>query len=390
MKEALLSVIVPIYNAEMFLDKCINSIVNQTYKQIEIILINDGSADSSGTICDKFAEKYSNIRVIHQENKGLVESRKIGVKHASGDVIAFVDADDWIEPDMYAEMMDKFVTYKVDVVTTGIIFEYKDRSQSVYDIFSEGKYEQDDIKKRIVPNMMYSELDGSQGVTASFWNKIFRKELLINEMQFINSDITYGEDGAVVYPLIVGCESIYIINKSYYHYVQHDKSMLHTFSKEIYEKIHYLNHYLHQRFIQLGLLEETKGQIAHYVGTFLKIVIEGMYNILMNENFYLFPYEMIPQDSKVIIYGAGVVGKCYYKSLVKSNYAKVVGWIDREEKKVCSIKTEKLETLQDRDYDYIIIALSREDVAESVKDMLINIGVDSKKIVWKIVVVSSW
>jgi len=112
----LISVIVPIFNIEEYLFKCVESILNQTYKNLEIILINDGSNDQSGKLCDQLAESDHRIKVIHTENKGTSEARNIGLKSANGSYIGFVDADDWIDPNMYELMYSHLIKYQADLV----------------------------------------------------------------------------------------------------------------------------------------------------------------------------------------------------------------------------------------------------------------------------------
>lgn len=118
-QKPLISVIVPIYRVERYLSKCVESILNQTYRHLEIILVDDGSPDGSGAICDEFAEKDSRIRVIHKENGGLSDARNAGIQVAGGEYLAFVDGDDWIEPDMYEAMLGLTEKYGAKLVCAG-------------------------------------------------------------------------------------------------------------------------------------------------------------------------------------------------------------------------------------------------------------------------------
>ena len=115
----MISIIVPIYNVAPYLSQCIESLMEQTYKDIEMILVDDGSTDNSPAICEEYKKKDPRIRVIHQENKGVVSARKEGLRAARGTYIGFVDGDDWIEPDMYACMYQKLIDQKVDIVMCG-------------------------------------------------------------------------------------------------------------------------------------------------------------------------------------------------------------------------------------------------------------------------------
>ena len=116
MPSALLSVIVPVYRVEQYLHKCLDSLVNQTYRDLEIILVDDGSPDTCGAICDAYAARDGRIRVIHQENRGLSGARNTGLDHARGEFVAFVDSDDYLEQDMYAQLMAAAVGESADIV----------------------------------------------------------------------------------------------------------------------------------------------------------------------------------------------------------------------------------------------------------------------------------
>ena len=116
----LISVIVPVYNVEDYLERCINSIINQTYTNLEIILVNDGSTDSSGIICDQYSQIDSRIRVIHKKNGGLSDARNVGLDVATGEFISFIDSDDWISLTMFSEMVSQF-TDTVDIVSAKFI-----------------------------------------------------------------------------------------------------------------------------------------------------------------------------------------------------------------------------------------------------------------------------
>ena len=117
--EELISIIVPVYNVEKYLNKCIDSIINQTYKNLEIILVDDGSLDNSGKICNEYAEKDSRIKVIHKENGGVSSARNKGLEIANGEWVAFVDSDDWIENNFCEVLLNNAIEYKVDIVLCG-------------------------------------------------------------------------------------------------------------------------------------------------------------------------------------------------------------------------------------------------------------------------------
>ena len=124
MELPVLSVIIPVYNVEKYLDECVNSIVNQSYKNLEIILVDDGSTDKSGAICDEWRDRDSRIKVIHKANAGLGYARNSGIEVAEGDFVAFVDSDDFIDKDMYQDLMSIAISEKSDIVYSGGFDKY--------------------------------------------------------------------------------------------------------------------------------------------------------------------------------------------------------------------------------------------------------------------------
>ena len=129
MEKYKISIIVAIYKSEKFLDKLINSIITQTYKNLEIILVNDGSPDNSGVICDNYAKKDNRIKVIHKKNGGACEARNYGINAASGDYVSIIDGDDWLEPDYIEYLVDLIVSTNSDMALTDKIFTTRDRKQ---------------------------------------------------------------------------------------------------------------------------------------------------------------------------------------------------------------------------------------------------------------------
>ena len=122
--EGKISVIVPIYNVEQYLRKCIDSIINQTYKNLEIILVDDGSWDNSPRICDEYAKRDNRIKVIHKKNGGLADARNTGLKMITGNYISFIDSDDYIEKTMYEKMIKVILKYNADIIECNLNYKY--------------------------------------------------------------------------------------------------------------------------------------------------------------------------------------------------------------------------------------------------------------------------
>lgn len=178
---SLISVIVPIYNVEKYLDKCIESIVNQTYKNLEIILVDDGSPDNCPEICDKWAEKDNRIKVVHKENGGAGSARNAGLEASSGEWIGFVDGDDSIDEDFYEALLDKSNDGYYDVVACGFKYISKDETR-----LSDNYYNEEHVFTKDELLTEYFDFCKSQWV--SFCNKIIKKNCLII-LNFPRADI---------------------------------------------------------------------------------------------------------------------------------------------------------------------------------------------------------
>lgn len=214
----LISVVVPIYNMEKYLEKCINSIINQTYTNLEILLIDDGSTDKSKLIIDKFAREDSRIKAYHKKNGGLSDARNYGIKKATGEYIGFVDSDDYIEKDMYEKLYNNLIKYKADI------------SVGSFNII----YENDNIKKIEYKSVFdkTSVLDSEEAIKLLFskndfgnfaWNKLYKKKLFNNIKYPVNRKM---EDLGTTYKLIDCSTRVVYTPLKLYNYYQRNGSIM--------------------------------------------------------------------------------------------------------------------------------------------------------------------
>ena len=197
----LISIIVPIYNAEKYIEQCVRSILNQSYSDLEIILVDDGSSDSSASLCQELAQKDTRIKYYYQSNNGVTSARKKGVDLASGEYIAFVDADDTIEKDFIRILIDK-ITKGFDMVVSGTSIESEMDGDTFVAAILEGK------------------------LPSSIWGRLIKKEILSHDVFNISRDLPIGED--VIMNILIGLriqQPIYVFNKKYYNYEIHDTSV---------------------------------------------------------------------------------------------------------------------------------------------------------------------
>ena len=210
------SIIVPVYNVEKYLRECIDSLINQTYKDFEIILVDDGSPDNSPQICDEYAKNDNRIKVIHKENGGVTSARKVGANSATGDYIVCVDADDWVENTYLEEFSNAIEIDNSDVVCcedyvdNGIEKVYKPMS------YKEGLYKREDIEKEIFPVLIEDE--NCRYFSNAVAIKAVKRGHFVKYQNLVDDEIRIGEDAAVIKPCIYEANSLYIIKKPLYYY----------------------------------------------------------------------------------------------------------------------------------------------------------------------------
>lgn len=245
-----LSVIVPVYNTEKYLRECIDSILAQTFTDFELILVDDGSTDKSGLICDEYAKKDERIQVIHQKNGGVTRARKNGVRGASGTYFCFIDSDDWTHPEMFEQMIDKCVETNADIAVCDVCRESCPKSQSVPSLVAEGYYNKTGLQNKIFPTMLMDVRSRRPGILGSLCNKLFHKKVLEQVLWEVDDSFIYAEDTLVSYAALLSAESVYILRKELYHYRQHSESAMHQYnSKRLCENA-LRSYYEYQTFLQ--------------------------------------------------------------------------------------------------------------------------------------------
>ena len=215
-----ISVIIPVYKVEKYLDNCIKSIVAQTYRNLEIILVDDGSPDNCPAMCDAWAKKDNRIKVIHKENGGLSDARNVGMAAATGDFIGFVDSDDWISPDMYQLLYDRMKIDGSDIAACDFKSFYDDK-ELITDT-------SDDILYRIcTAEQAISELIQGIGFRAVAWNKLYRRSILNGEYFEVGR---YHEDEFFTYRILDKATCLTYIAKPLYFYRQRKGSIMSSIS----------------------------------------------------------------------------------------------------------------------------------------------------------------
>lgn len=213
--QPLISVIVPIYNVEKYLDRCVDSIINQTYKNLEIILVDDGSPDNCPKMCDDYAKIDNRIKVVHKENGGLSDARNVGMKVATGEYVSFIDSDDYISLDFYETLLETIVDNDSDIVECGVVKFYEDNN---FDEYS------DDLKVTNYDTLYALEgLINENPFKQHVWNKLYKSNIAL--------DISYAvgklnEDEFWTYQIFGKAKKVTRINKTMYYYFQRGSSIM--------------------------------------------------------------------------------------------------------------------------------------------------------------------
>lgn len=220
----LITVIVPVYNVEDYLEKCLNSIITQTYKNLDILLINDGSTDNSGVICDKYSLIDNRIRVFHQDNRGVSEARNLGLNNSYGEYIGFVDPDDWIEPEMYEVLLNKLLINNSEISICGHTIYH---SNDAFDVRTNSLLEGIIYKKEALTYLL--DINLYEGY---LWNKLFSAKLINKFNLRFNKNLAICEDLLFVACYMLNLEYIYYIPKPLYNYIERQGSAINSYSSK--------------------------------------------------------------------------------------------------------------------------------------------------------------
>lgn len=239
-QEYIVSIIIPIYNVENYLNQCIDSIVNQTYQNLDIILVDDGSTDNSSAICDDYAKADSRVQVIHKANGGLISAWKTGVENSKGKYLVFIDSDDWLDTEMVEQLLAYADGSCKEMICSNYIIEKPKDKIPVKQKMTPGVYNREQIEAVLFPKLLGCE---PRMIHASRCMKLISKELIIDNMQYCNPKVTMGEDLNITFPAILDTERIVVMEEGYfYHYRSLNSSMAHHYDPKLYKQIQLLYH----------------------------------------------------------------------------------------------------------------------------------------------------
>ncbi len=384
-REELVSIIVPVYNVAAYLDKCLDSICRQTYRNLEIILVDDGSADSSGEICDEYAAKDCRIRVIHQKNRGVAGARKEGARLARGRYIGFVDGDDWIDRRMYQFLVEDIKKAEADIsICKKYIYQEK-----LADTFEEttvvkGVYEKHKDVNTICEYLFWGKDGRKEGVSINLYDKLFKRELVLKHCEETPERLRYFEDAACVVPCLLEANRVSAIDRPLYYYRQREGSACHRTDRLYLEQLNLFYDTVSEQISGdgSGLAE----RLDRYLVSHIYDGINGMMGLRLDHRFpfYIPPMDRLAGCGRIVVYGAGMVGKDYHRMMRLMCPERLVGWVDRQyeslqEQGLAVSGPDVLGTLA---FDKMVIAVLFRDSAEKIIEELADRGIPRDKLYW--------
>lgn len=379
-----LSVIIPVFNVEKYIKECIHSIQIQEYENLEIIIVDDGSSDQSGEICDDLRKHDARIRIFHQKNQGVMAARIRGIIEATGEMIGFVDGDDYIKQDMYSNMLAEM--QHADMITCAIERDEKQYRRIVSDDFEEGIYTKDALVDLLGKAIYDFESEKMQRFIPVLWNKVYITRIMKEVALELNgNNIAYAEDFVMLYHYMLKCKSIFISKNPHYIYRYRENSAMHGKRDTILIDIN--RAYLSLKHAFCGT--EDRMKLEYQLQKWTVCVTAYAFNNQMAFDNNICPMEFlldgeVLRSNRIAIYGAGKCGRDYYKQLER-NKRKPVIWVDKNfvEYRKQHIPVDSPELVEKEDFDILLIAISREDMAKEIIDELESKGIRKDKLFWK-------
>ncbi len=365
----MISIIVPIYNVENYLKQCLESICKQTYKQIEIILINDGSTDGCSDICDLYLERDSRIKVIHKRNEGLVRARKTGINFAMGEYIAYVDGDDWIEPNMIERLYNTLIEQDADIAICGRYEDTGDTHRPVYHGIPEGRYDKQALLEYVYPKMIVNDAFFEWGIFPGVWDKLFKRECLEKYQMAVDDRLTMGEDAACTYPALLNADKIYVLHECLYHYRQSASSMVKQNTEvELQRKrFNILYNSVNKSFEKYKDIYDLREQWKEYILFLMVPRADVLYRDIDKLDF-LFPFKNVKKGSNIILYGMGTYGQLLYKFIKNTGICNILACADKNYVELAKqgLPVVSPDEIRNYDYDAIVVANSFAKVRDAI------------------------
>lgn len=384
----LLSIIVPVYNCEKYLEECVDSIIRQTYRNLEIILVDDGSTDSSGKICDQYTYRDDRIRVIHKENGGQQDARSAGIAISQGTLIGFVDSDDWIEADMYENLYKSIG--QADLVTSGLWqYDKNGIAQKIVDALEAGTY--DGQSKFFCDNLIVyaGQIESGMlgGIVNSVSSKLFKASIVKKIYAKVNVNVKNGEDLLFTITYMLMCSKVIVTHECYYHYRYNSVSVSYRKNPDYLAEMNMfyrvLDKALKGHVFEESLRDQLNRMLMYYVYTYTSSMLKMNAELYYPQ--YVFPQNYLLNEKRIVLAGSGKVGKSYYLDWKCNASICVVQWIDSSPPmgKIFGCSIQETKEIVPDGFDYVVCAVLNQQLAENMKEQISGYGVKEEVILWE-------
>ncbi len=377
-----ISIVVSIYKVEAYLDKCIRSLRDQTYKNIEIVLVVRDSGDRCVEICEAHRNEDRRIQLVHQTGKGLVNARKKGTLSAAGDYIIHIDGDDWVEADWLENAVRCLEFESPDMVyLSGMVQDTGEKNVPDREEFQEKYITGDRICGEIFPMFMDTEECFKGGkLRWAVWSWMIKKELLQQQHMLIDDAVYIWEDGVYACLCLIKARSVALVQTGNYHYVLRSESGMHTPLGVREGNIEAAYKILKSNFQNCGIPFDFDRFLAMAV-TWL--VCRWEYKFFAPQfNEYLYPYSRVKAGSRVIVYGAGRFGRQVVEVISDRDDYSLAGWVDQNVNNASwgERTIQPVNDILQLQYDYVVIAVLDRDLALRIRENLVQLSVSGEKI----------
>lgn len=296
------SVIVPVYNTEKYLKRCLNSIINQSLKEIEIIVVNDCSPDNSLKIIEEYIRKDERIILINKnKNEGLTSARNSGLEISSGEYILHIDSDDWIEQDYLKNMYEIAKQSNSDMVIADFYFDYE-KGKIFYQVDQYGETGTILEKKKVIENLIFNEGKSFP----SIWNKLVKRNIYIENNIRFPMNVSIGEDLATIIPLMYFSNKIIKLNSAYVHYIQNSNSMTKKYSytalTDIYFVLNRIENFLKNKNYDEFIEKLKFYYLSLWIFRIKPQIKDELYDKILNEYLLLLEKKKVDNNQKILKY----------------------------------------------------------------------------------------
>ena len=379
----LISIVVPVYGVEDYVGQCIDSLLSQTHRNIEIILVDDGSTDRSGEICDSYAALDRRLRVIHKANGGLVSARKAGVAAATGEYLGFVDGDDWVGDDFFEFLYEHAASASADLVISGHIREFLGKLEVIPPRSAVGLYDRECIVETVLPTAIYNGGFFQHGVSTYVWNKLFRRREAARLVQDIDEDIVMGEDAALTYPYLASSNRLVVCGPGKYFYRQRSNSIVKSVQniQREYYQLSALFRYLKRKFEGLPYSEAIFDQLRYYF--YAQVLIRsGAVVGAPGGRDRLIAFPGLSAAQRVVVYSSGSFGQHVVGAIRRLDGIELAGWMDDDDRESqrSGLPVSSLNAISSLKFDCVLIAAIDSEYSESLARRLEDMGIERAKI----------